>query len=178
MSKITFRADDDLVEAVEALDASKSEIMREALRAYLGVDEPGNPGRIGHHPIEESLEDVIARRVDDRLDERLAGRASDDRDLTIRVEVGGREDVHVGHADARVDSESASDASATRRTGAPTHSCPQCGTDLAASYAYCPNCGDRTTPSVYCECGRELDAAWAFCPDCGRRTATPDFPEL
>ena len=35
MSKITFRADDDLVERIEAHDASKSEVMREALRAYL-----------------------------------------------------------------------------------------------------------------------------------------------
>ncbi|TKX76890.1 ribbon-helix-helix protein, CopG family, partial [Halorubrum sp. SD626R] len=32
MSKITFRADDDLVERLEACDASKSEVMREALR--------------------------------------------------------------------------------------------------------------------------------------------------
>ncbi|MEZ3116542.1 zinc ribbon domain-containing protein [Halobaculum sp. MBLA0147] len=35
MSKVTFRADDDLVERVEAHDASKSEVMRAALRAYL-----------------------------------------------------------------------------------------------------------------------------------------------
>ena len=35
MSKITFRADDELITRLEEFDASKSEIMREALRAYL-----------------------------------------------------------------------------------------------------------------------------------------------
>ena len=38
MSKITFRADDELITRIEAMDASKSEVMREALRAYLGSD--------------------------------------------------------------------------------------------------------------------------------------------
>ena len=38
MSKITFRADDDLIQQLEEYDASKSEVLREALRAYL--DEP------------------------------------------------------------------------------------------------------------------------------------------
>jgi len=38
-SKITFRADDDLVEQLEELDASRA-AMREALRSYLeGSDE-------------------------------------------------------------------------------------------------------------------------------------------
>ena len=31
MSKITFRADDELIDELESLDASKSEAMREAL---------------------------------------------------------------------------------------------------------------------------------------------------
>jgi len=40
MSKITFRADDDLIDQLEAFDASKSEVMREALREYLGDASP------------------------------------------------------------------------------------------------------------------------------------------
>jgi predicted transcriptional regulator len=39
MSKITFRADEELVERIEARDASKSEIMREALREYLDRED-------------------------------------------------------------------------------------------------------------------------------------------
>ncbi|MDB2269388.1 CopG family transcriptional regulator, partial [Halorubrum ezzemoulense] len=34
MSKITFLADDDLVDRLEACDASTSEVMREALRTH------------------------------------------------------------------------------------------------------------------------------------------------
>ena len=32
MSKITFRADDELITRIEAMDASKSEVMREGIR--------------------------------------------------------------------------------------------------------------------------------------------------
>jgi hypothetical protein len=35
MSKLTFRADDDLVSRLEAFDTSKSEVLREALREYI-----------------------------------------------------------------------------------------------------------------------------------------------
>jgi len=45
MSKITFRADDELVDRLEACDASKSEVMREALRAHLDGDSA--EGRAG-----------------------------------------------------------------------------------------------------------------------------------
>ena len=45
MSKITFRADDELVERLESLELSKSEAMREALRAYLDAEEPARGGQ-------------------------------------------------------------------------------------------------------------------------------------
>ena len=45
MSKITFRADDDLVRQLEEFDASKSEVMREALREYLGDAEAWSVAR-------------------------------------------------------------------------------------------------------------------------------------
>jgi len=58
MSKVTFRADDDLVAAVEDLDASKSEVMREALRTYLAENRVEAGG---------SLDSVVAERVDELL---------------------------------------------------------------------------------------------------------------
>ena len=42
MSKITFRADDELITRLEEFDDSKSEVMRRALREYLDAhgEEP------------------------------------------------------------------------------------------------------------------------------------------
>ncbi|MUV61904.1 ribbon-helix-helix protein, CopG family, partial [Halobacterium sp. CBA1126] len=55
MSKITFRADDDLVDAVDDLDESKSEVMRAALRAYLDG---------GASESDDGIDDVVADRVE------------------------------------------------------------------------------------------------------------------
>ena len=45
--------------------------------------------------------------------------------------------------------------------------CPQCGTDLPVSAAFCPFCGTRLWPE-HCEaCGAELESAWRFCAACG-----------
>ncbi len=81
MSKITFRADDELVERIEAHDASKSEVMRAALRAYLGEerdettrqesttvsdDEPGAvEGSVV--TLDDAVLDRLATLVEDRL---------------------------------------------------------------------------------------------------------------
>jgi hypothetical protein len=84
MSKITVRADDELVSRLEAMDASKSQVVREALRAYLtdvgALGEGG--GERGGAFIEDadggsigastgSLDEIVAERVDDRLAEQL-----------------------------------------------------------------------------------------------------------
>ena len=61
MSKITFRADDDLIRQLEEFDASKSEVMREALREYLG--EASTAGSTAPTGDGESLDDLVAERV-------------------------------------------------------------------------------------------------------------------
>lgn len=84
MSKITVRADDELVSRLEAMDASKSQIVREALRAYLtdAGELRGVEGVLGGAFIEDadggsiaassrSLDAIVAERVDDRIAERL-----------------------------------------------------------------------------------------------------------
>lgn len=71
MGKITFRAENDLVDQIEAFDASKSEVMREALRAYL-EERDGTTDRSDEHTDDgESLDDVIRTRIDERVEERL-----------------------------------------------------------------------------------------------------------
>jgi hypothetical protein len=116
MSKITFRADDDLVERIESLDASKSEVMREALRAYLDAPEKSND--------ERSLDAVVADRVDELVNQRLAAdevRMRDTgRDINVNVTLDGsgtgrtREESSVRTEDANRPEER------TRRTTADT----------------------------------------------------------
>ncbi|ADD04566.1 DZR domain protein [Natrialba magadii ATCC 43099] len=86
MSKITFRADDDLVQELESLEISKSEAMRQALRSYLGHDEnrtgatseeraerpAGETAGVGSQ-LECLIESLVREHVDDRIDERLGG---------------------------------------------------------------------------------------------------------
>jgi hypothetical protein len=179
MSKITFRADDDLVAQLEAKDASKSEVMREALRAYLEepsgaspTEEPTESPPSETAAAEESLDTLIEERVDAILDERLGsvGRA-------------GPQDVNVtlSLADAvvtpeRTGNDSTSERSADREEPEPSEerSCAKCGEAVSADHVYCPNCGEKASHRVFCECGDELRSDWAFCPSCGRRTAAAD----
>ncbi|ELY93975.1 CopG family transcriptional regulator [Natrialba hulunbeirensis JCM 10989] len=100
MSKITFRADDDLVEELESLELSKSEAMRQALRSYLSHDDAGRqtadearaeraaPSTPTEDPslgtqLECMLEEFVCERVDKRLDERLDSQADESRDRRV-----------------------------------------------------------------------------------------------
>lgn len=81
MSKITFRADDDLVERLEACDASKSEVMREAIRTHLDEvddDRAGADASAAPDASEATVDAVLADRVDDLIADRLDA-ALDDR---------------------------------------------------------------------------------------------------
>jgi hypothetical protein len=195
MSKITFRADDDLITRLEEFDASKSEVMREALREYLDGSDPSSDS--SHSPSAESsaddgtLDELIAERVDaliaDRLDGRLAPRQP--QDVNVNISLDG-DSTPVSHAETGAVNE-ASDASHTTSNDA-SHApeermtdegedendpanerktCAQCGENLSSSHVYCPNCGEKSSRRVFCECGDELRSDWAFCPGCGRRTA-------
>jgi RNA polymerase subunit RPABC4/transcription elongation factor Spt4 len=167
MSKITFRADSDLVEAVEALDASKSEVMRDALRTYLeGTTE------VSLDPIEG----VVSDGLNDVVDHRLGEPRSSTRDVNVRVVVesaGDRGVSETGETVARrTPASEPREPSAGR--GGREQTCSQCGQSLSSDHVYCPNCGEKATNRVFCECGDEIRADWAFCPHCGRRTASAD----
>jgi predicted transcriptional regulator len=179
MSKITFRADDDLVRRLEEFDSSKSEVMREALRAYLDSAERETTSNG-----DGSVDDALAARIDDLIAERLDSRLSagggrtGPQDVNVNISVEGMP------ADGRVNAESDAETSADdRKTSVPRTGdemqtvespCSQCGENVSADHVYCPNCGEKRAQLAFCECGEELRSDWAFCPDCGRRTPAAD----
>ncbi len=204
MSKITFRADDDLVARLEEFDASKSEVMRRALRAYLDDAEPSETTSEG---ASTGVDGAIAERVDRLVAERLDAHLDDvsprkrERDVAVNITLDG---VNVRNPGKRVDetaatatgpgaetpersSEASVDDRKTESGGRGSTSddgvsrsqterkpCSQCGENVASDHVYCPNCGEKTAHRVFCDCGDELRSDWGFCPSCGRRTPAAD----
>lgn len=167
MGKITFRADDDLVDQLEAFDASKSEVLRKALRAYLDGDETTT-----EEPA--SIEEAIDARIEELFDrhrERPPRAGDGGVDVSISLE-GIEADTHASASEAPVD-RYPSPSSAGRSSG----DCAQCGESLGEGHAYCPTCGHRARRRLFCECGDELRSDWSFCPGCGRRTPAADVLE-
>ncbi|MFD1563619.1 zinc ribbon domain-containing protein [Haloarchaeobius amylolyticus] len=200
MSKITFRADDDLVAQLEDLEASKSEAMREALRAYLedevtrGSDARSNAER----ERAGAIDDLVRDRVDERLDTRLRELGLDDastrarestypQDVNISISLEGTTDAsdELGAIDVDRTRETAgddqrSDQSHERTASQPRDDgvqCNQCGDRLDGDHVYCPNCGEKASRRLFCECGDEIRSDWSFCPGCGRRTPAADVLE-
>ncbi|MFC6975473.1 zinc ribbon domain-containing protein [Halomicroarcula sp. GCM10025709] len=196
MSKITFRADDDLVARLEEFDASKSEVMREALREYLGEGTPSTAdGAVSPTSTDmDSIDEFIAERVDtiiaDRLDDAPSRQRAQDVNVNITLdgdsrsvtpdsesESDGADGVsHDPSADVSHDAESRKTDSAADETAESSvaRDCAQCGETVSSSHVYCPNCGEKASRRVFCECGDELRSDWGFCPSCGRRTPAAD----
>jgi len=192
MSKITFRADDDLVERLEACDASKSEVMREALRTHLDDAEEASAPDAGPTAEEtvgaalaDRVDDLIAERLDAALDDRLDGRRAPS-DATYAPGNPSEINVNVSldapdadDADTRVTRETSTDAETEPRktpasVSAGGNACGGCGESVPEDHVYCPNCGEKQSHRAFCECGDELRTDWAFCPGCGRRTPAAD----
>ena len=192
MSKITFRADDDLIDRLEEFEASKSEVMREALRSYLDGSETASPSSESVESVTdtESIDELIAERVDaiiaDRLEATLPSRQP--QDVNVNISLDGDSGTVTGEkADNKDVSDTVSDTDAAdvsheqtgRKTAAKSagHTespCAQCGENIAHSHVYCPNCGEKASRRVFCDCGDELRSDWGFCPGCGRRTPAAD----
>ena len=193
MSKITFRADDDLVERLESCDASKSEVMRRALRAYLEADDDPADGSVDA-AVADRVDDLIAERLDEALNERLgaahtpsgpAQTPSEPSEVNVNVTL----DVpHASESDARVTRETSNETRETSNGGKPKtrktpgssglqtneNACSGCGESVPVNHVYCPNCGEKQSHRAFCECGDEIRTDWAFCPGCGRRTPAAD----
>ena len=202
MSKITFRADDDLIDQLEAFDASKSEVMREALREYLGDTSPSasEPSAASESVTDaETIDELIEERVDSIIADRLQTRRrrSQPQDVNVNISLDG---VSAGAANAETDRQRAANRGTSAESGrspgdsqtADTESrkteaetpdrtgseerktCAQCGENLGTDHVYCPNCGEKASRRVFCDCGDELRSDWGFCPSCGRRTPAAD----
>ncbi|TYT62410.1 double zinc ribbon domain-containing protein [Natrialba swarupiae] len=187
MSKITFRADDDLVEELEALEISKSEAMRKALRSYLGGSSDGQDSA-ERDRAETAIDDLVQDRIDELLAERLDSVAPrlqspahtrEPQDVNVTVSLEGTEARRTDASDERTHA-TTSDADRARGGSTPEPDgtqCNQCGEHVDADHVYCPNCGEKATHRSFCECGDELRSDWAFCPSCGRRTPAADVLE-
>jgi Arc/MetJ-type ribon-helix-helix transcriptional regulator/predicted RNA-binding Zn-ribbon protein involved in translation (DUF1610 family) len=197
MSKITFRADDELITQLEEFDASKSEIMREALREYL-ERHGSNTTNVESTPSEsESLDDIVTDRIDALITDRLDGTFTPQRpqDVNVNITLDGslsgepadREDgVNVESDASHTSSNDSSHTEETSKTPADRDentppeerkTCTQCGENIAQSHVYCPNCGEKSSHRVFCECGDEIRSDWGYCPSCGRRTPAADVLE-
>ena len=189
MSKITFRADDDLVERLEACEASKSEVMREALRTHLDAtsdaDDPVDDA------LSERIDDLIGERFSDLVDERIEAALADRSrraapgpaspestpgEITVNVSLDAP---GADESDARVARETSANADPRKTPPDPsvqTHEnvCGGCGEAVPDEHVYCPNCGEKQSHRAFCECGDEVRTDWAFCPGCGRRTPAAD----
>ena len=174
MSKITFRADDELVSRLEALDASKSEVMREALRTHLDALERESTGAGDRSDSDDvTIDDLVTDRLDDLVAEREATRRAEPQvsDINISISLDGltADNVSVAQDTDPTDRKT----SGQTDTAEPT-ACAQCGETVDDDHVYCPNCGKKASHRLFCECGDEIQSDWGFCPSCGRRTPAAD----
>jgi len=179
MSKITFRADDELIEQLEEFDQSKSEVMREALRAYLEDAAPADSPAHTSTPASDgdgSIDDLIAERVDAIIGERLNGAFTPQQpqDVNVNITLDGATAAEeaVSADDRKTEADEPADVSDTPSEGRKT--CNQCGEELSPEHVHCPNCGEKASRRVFCDCGDEVRSDWAYCPGCGRRTPAAD----
>ncbi|AEH36866.1 double zinc ribbon domain-containing protein [Halopiger xanaduensis] len=198
MSKITFRADDDLVEELEALETSKSEAMREALRAYLEEEEEvsgtsvqdgsdGAENESAARANETAIDDLVRERVDELLTERLAemgynahGREGQPRpqssqpqdvNVTIALEDGRARRVDEAQGSASSHARPHTQARSDSRAGRESEH----GRDRSQHPQDEPQSQSQSrTPSrqrTCGQCGEDVDGEHVFCPNCGEKVS-------
>ncbi|RKD98166.1 double zinc ribbon domain-containing protein [Halopiger aswanensis] len=188
MSKITFRADDDLVEELEALETSKSEAMREALRAYLEDEVSGVSVRNGSDGAETettaradetAIDDLVRERVDELLTERLAEleHNAHGRERQPRAQSSQPQDVNVTIAleDGRARRVDEAQDSASSRAQARSDSRPARESEHGHDHSQQPQDGpqSRTQSRQHTcgQCGEDVDSEHVFCPNCGEKVS-------
>lgn len=198
MSKITFRADDELIERIEERDASKSEIMREALRAYLDREEPSRVSESGRAPNTarehdrrevadrdihsththresvraDTLDAALAKRVDELVAERLAEREVSDHGRRRRQDVN----VNVTlESDAPV---RATEDSNRRARSSDVSSDERLADQGADTRPPDESTNTHQTDEIACgQCGESLSDDHVYCPNCGEKAARRLFCE-
>jgi len=192
MSKITFRADEDLIRRIEEFDASKSEVMREALRAYL--DDHSSPVA-DREPASDSLDELVTERVDALVAERVDALVAERVDALVaeRVDalVAERPDrsftqrrpqdvnVNVTLDGGFADEGDASPADVNARTEPSHASSNDASNDSGTSKTSSgedenTDADDRKTCT---QCGTTLSPSHVYCPNCGEKSARRVFCE-
>jgi hypothetical protein len=176
LSKITFRADDELIHRLDEFDGSKSEVMRKALREYVeGSAERPQTGHKQPSRGDSSLDDLLVERIDTLVAERLSSAfaSSQGSDVNVNITLKGAavDSVEVSGGEEPERKTDHEEPAETPDAGRKT--CGQCGENIDAEHVYCSNCGENTS-KAFCECGEELRSDWAFCPACGARTPAAD----
>ena len=184
MSKITFRADDDLVERLESCDASKSEVMRRALRAYLEADDDPADGSVDA-AVADRVDDLIAERLDEALNERLgavhtpsgpAQTPSEPSEVNVNVTL----DVpHASESDARVTRETGNEMRETgnevRETSNETRETSNGGKPKTRKTP--GSSGLQTNENACSGCGESVPVNHVYCPNCGEKQSHRAFCE-
>ncbi|EMA70228.1 hypothetical protein C461_01277 [Halorubrum aidingense JCM 13560] len=195
MSKITFRADDDLVERLEACDASKSEVMREALRRHLdevvdaGPSHPSNASDASgtsdrsdasqrsdatiDAAVTERVDDLIADRLDAALAERLGERSTPQTPQTPPEPTytrGNAGDINV-HVTLDAPGADVDDQRVTRET---TTDDEAAGRKTRANPA---RSSGQTRESACGGCGESVPENHVYCPNCGEKQSHRAFCE-
>ena len=185
MSKITFRADDELITRLEEFDASKSEVMREALREYLdthgsdtnavGTDATVKEARANEDSIDELIAGRVETMVTDRIDalvsERLkqsfTPRQPQDVNVNVTLDSGLSDlsDRELTNVNAESDeSHTVSDMS--------SHTSGESKTDVDDSENI-----DSHERSTCTQCGDNLSPSHVYCPNCGEKSSHRVFCE-
>ncbi|ARS90641.1 ribbon-helix-helix protein, CopG family [Natrarchaeobaculum aegyptiacum] len=179
MSKVTFRADDELVDALEELDVSKSEALREALRSYLErspeAENPApSPSTDGDADasstsslddlVRERVDELVAARLDDHAFEATPGAyASDGRDVNVTISLEGSA-LEVTDGPRGRESERGQAGRVNVRQ-------PRSQEDAVRRGRAEPDAdvGARGSDTQCGQCGEMVDGDHVYCPNCGEK---------
>ncbi len=189
MSKLTFRADDELVSRLEAFDTSKSEVLREALREYTEQHADTTAGRSADADVGERIDEVLTERIDEvlaeRIDEVLAERidevpAGRTPAAANRHERANRaQDINVNVTMDRQNSAAVSgtetgDAADVNTTGDVSRTASNEPSYSATGGKTEPDDGENTVGgerSTCTQCGDALSPSHVYCPNCGEKAS-------
>lgn len=179
MSKITFRADDELVDALEDLDVSKSEALREALRSYLerspeaetpapslstdGTDDASSASSLDDL-VRERVDELVTTRLDDHgLETPPGAYAADGRDVNVTISLEGSA---LDVADGPRGRETERDRTGRVTVRQPT---PQEGAVGRRGTEPDADVSARGSDTQCGQCGESVDGDHVYCPNCGEK---------
>ncbi|TKX53917.1 ribbon-helix-helix protein, CopG family [Halorubrum sp. SP3] len=182
MSKITFRADDDLVDRLEACDASKSEVMREALRTHLDeVDGAEDASDASTASVDDALADRVDELIADRLDAALDERLGPAGGATAPTRAPGNAgDINVNvtlDAPTGESVESDEDVRVTRETSGETEPDGRKTKGGRSGQTSETDPGARRRENACDGCGEIVPGDHVYCPNCGEKQSHRAFCE-